>query len=146
MDLIPITQETIPATRVPNLPDVAMLALSSTADMYRMSGYQPPWIGYLVVEDGACVGTCAFKSPPWKNRVEIAYFTFPGYEGRGAATRMASQLIAISRHAVPGIEIFAQTLPEENASNAILKKLGFEFSGQVEHPEDGLVWEWTLRG
>jgi RimJ/RimL family protein N-acetyltransferase len=146
LDLVPITRDATPEKPFPKLPDVAVLALSSTADMYRVSGCQPPWIGYLAVEDGLCVGTCAFKSPPWKNRVEIAYFTFPGYEGRGVATRMAAQLVAMARKAVPGIEVFAQTLPEENASNAILKKLGFAFGGTVDHPEDGLVWEWTLRG
>jgi RimJ/RimL family protein N-acetyltransferase len=146
LNLVPITQEGTAEMAVGSLPDVAVLALASTRDMYRVSGYQPPWIGYLVVEAGVCVGTCAFKSPPWKNRVEIAYFTFPEHEGRGVATRMAAQLIAMARKAVPGIEVFAQTLPEENASNAILKKLGFEFSAEVDHPEDGRVWEWTLRG
>lgn len=39
---------------------------------------------------------------------------------------------------------FSQTLPEENASTSILKKLGFRLVGTVEHPEDGPVWEWEL--
>jgi hypothetical protein len=40
--------------------------------------------------------------------------------------------------------VFAQTLPEENASTAILKKLGFTLVGSVQHPDDGTVWEWEL--
>jgi hypothetical protein len=40
--------------------------------------------------------------------------------------------------------VAAQTLPEENASTSVLKKLQFSFVGSVEHPEDGLVWEWQL--
>jgi hypothetical protein len=27
----------------------------------------------------------------------------------------------------------------------ILQKLGFELWGEVDHPEDGLVWEWRRR-
>jgi hypothetical protein len=42
------------------------------------------------------------------------------------------------------VTVAAQTLPEENASTSILKKLKFSFVGSVEHPEDGLVWEWQL--
>ena len=57
---------------------------------------------------------------------------------------MAAELIAVARSAQKNIEIFAQTLPERNASNAILRKLGFEFSGQINHPEEGPVWEWRL--
>ena len=38
--------------------------------------------------------------------------------------------------------VAAQTLREEGASTRILKKLGFEFWGEILHPEDGPVWEW----
>jgi RimJ/RimL family protein N-acetyltransferase len=75
--------------------------------------------------------------------VEIAYFTFPGNEGRGIATRMASELVAIARQ--NGVRaVKAQTLPRENASTRILEKLGFSKAGSVRHPEDGEVWEWRL--
>jgi len=117
----------------------------STAELYRRSGYQSPWVGYLAIENGVCVGTCGFKSAPQDMRVEIAYFTFPENEGRGVATRMASELIRIARHVLPSITIFAQTLAEDNASTTILKKLGFQFDGELMHPEDGKVWEWSLR-
>jgi RimJ/RimL family protein N-acetyltransferase len=144
LDFIPITENATPETPVPDIPDIAGLAVATFADMYRASGYRPPWIGYLAIEDGACVGTCAFKTPPQDKRVEIAYFTFPENEGRGVATRMASKLIEIARRTSPEVEVFAQTLPEENASSAVLKKLGFTLKGEVIHPEDGRVWEWTL--
>ena len=87
---------------------------------------------------------CAFTAAPVAGRVEIAYFTFPSFEGRGVATEMATQLISIARMTQPAIEVFAQTLPERNASNSILKKLGFELFGQANHPEEGPVWEWRL--
>ena len=103
-----------------------------------------PWAGYLAEEEGAYVGTCAFKSVPAEGKVEIAYFTFPGHEGRGVATRMAQRLVALATR--PEVtQVSAQTLPEKNASTRILEKLGFRFVGPVMHPEDGEVWEWHLR-
>lgn len=116
----------------------------SMAALHASSGYQPPWVGYLALEGNSIVGTCAFKSPPENDRVEIAYYTFPGHEGRGVATRMASLLVEIARKAQPSVRVFAQTMPEENASTSVLKKLGFRFKGNVTHPEDGDVWEWEL--
>jgi hypothetical protein len=53
-------------------------------------------------------------------------------------------LIAIARQADPTLLIAAQTLPEENASTTILRKLGFRLHGSVQHPEDGEIWEWRL--
>lgn len=104
-----------------------------------------PWMGYLAEECGIFVGTCAFKTPPESGEVEIAYFTFPENEGRGVATAMAQGLIDLaSKHGVRRIK--AQTLPEMNASTRILEKLGFKYSGPVNHPEDGDVWEWHWEG
>jgi RimJ/RimL family protein N-acetyltransferase len=112
--------------------------------LYRAVGYEPPWIGYLAFENGACVGSCGFKSPPQNNRVEIAYYTFPEYESRGIATAMAAELIRLALDKMPAVTVAAQTLPEESASTSILKKLRFRLVTTVEHPEDGLVWEWQL--
>ena len=118
--------------------------VESTVALYQKHGFVRPWVGYLAANDSGAVGTCGFKSPPSSGRVEIAYFTFPGHEGRGVATAMAKELVHIANHAYPGIQIVAQTLREESASTTILRKLGFELSGTIEHPDDGMVWEWTL--
>lgn len=142
--LIPITKDGAPADPIDEIPEVGGEAARATAALYRTRGYEPPWVGYFVMEDGRCVGTCAFTAPPNEGRVEIAYFTFPGNERRGVATRAASLLIDIARSAKPNLIIAAQTLPQENASTSILRKLGFHRFGEVEHPEDGLVWEWRL--
>jgi len=142
--LIGITREGAPAEVVTGLPKVALEACASTASLYQKAGFSPPWIGYLALCDSEVVGTCAFTAAPAAGRVEIAYFTFPAFERRGVATAMAAELIAVARSAQTNIEIFAQTLPERNASNAILCKLGFELSGQINHPEEGPVWEWRL--
>jgi hypothetical protein len=152
--LVPITRSGAPAEALGELPALAADACAATARLYLTAGFVPPWTGYLAVRGAVrgavreagpereVVGTCAFTSPPKDGRVELAYFTFPAFEGRGIATRMARELLAIAARAEPGVLVIAHTLPEENASTTILKRLGFMLAGPVEHPEDGTVWEW----
>ncbi|HEX9698715.1 MAG TPA: GNAT family N-acetyltransferase [Acidobacteriota bacterium] len=102
-------------------------------------GFEEPWIGYLVLADEAAVGTCGFKSPPRDGRVEIAYFTFPAFEGRGFATAMAAELVTIARQHDSAVVVAAQTLPQRNASHRVLEKLGFRHVETIDHPEDGIV-------
>ena len=78
-----------------------------------------PWLAYLAADPvrGLVVGTCAFKEVPGpEGEAEIAYFTFPGFEGEGYATAMAAALIALAREAAPAVRVIAHTLPEVNAS------------------------------
>jgi RimJ/RimL family protein N-acetyltransferase len=115
--------------------------LGHTVKFYSRVGYEPPWISYLAFVDSEPVGICSFKSPPASGRVEIAFLTFPGFEDRGVATDMASQLVAIAdTAAVPCIA--AQTLLERSPSHRVLEKTGFHAMELVDHPEDGAVLEW----
>jgi len=117
---------------------------AATASHYGKVGFEPPWLGYLALLDERIVGVCGFKSPPTSGEVEIAYFTFPAFEGRGIATVMARELVALARAAEPGIVVTARTRPQRNASTRILEKLGFVNRGTVDDPEDGEVWDWGL--
>lgn len=143
MNLVEINPDGSVAVTGLDLPATAPEAFAATARMYADTGFQRPWIGYVAREDEKAVGFCAFKSPPVDRRVEIAYFTFPEREGRGVATRMAHQLMEIAWQADPALIVTAQTLPAEGATTAILRKLGFQLLGTVQHPADGAVWEWT---
>ena len=105
------------------------------------------WGGYLAVDrtSDLIVGSCAFKGPPTENgTVEIAYYTFGPYEGRGHAKSMARALIttALSSHLVH--RVIAHTLPENNPSTSILRSVGMGLVGEVHDPEDGLVWRCQL--
>ncbi len=122
--------------------DAGRSAIEATVQLYSRAGWAHPWIGYLAIEREACVGTCAFTHAPKENVVEVAYHTFPGYEGAGVATRMASSLVALAKEFAPNVVITAHTLPEENASTRILRKTGFEFAGARVHEEDGDIWVW----
>lgn len=123
---------------------VLSAVLQHTIDLYSRAGFSVPWISYLAVDGAQPIGICSFKSGPADGRVEIAYFTFPGFEGRGIATEMASRLIAMTEGRPDASSVVAQTAPERNASHRILEKLGFEAVGLIEHSEDGIVLEWQL--
>jgi ribosomal-protein-alanine N-acetyltransferase len=101
------------------------------------------WFGYFAVEGESqqMVGACSFKGPPIDHALEIAYFTFPGFEGRGIGTAMARFLLDRAAH-LPGVTaIIAHTTPETNASTRILEKLGMVLVGTAR--EDGAdVWLW----
>ncbi|MSP78826.1 MAG: HAD family hydrolase [Dehalococcoidia bacterium] len=86
------------------------------------------------------MGTCGFKArPDADGSVEIAYFTFPQMEGRGYGIAMAETLIALVENAGT---VHAHTLRQRNASTSILQKAGMRFVGNVNDPEDGVVWRW----
>ncbi len=142
--LVEIARDGSPAEPGLPLEPVALEALAATAAQYAHGGFEPPWIGYLAVEGGLCVGTCAFKGAPRAGRLEIAYFTFPAHEGRRLATSMAAALVDIAGAAAPGVMVTAQTLPEEGASTRVLTRLGFQRAGTADDPDAGPVWEWHL--
>ena len=100
------------------------------------------WGGYFVVDavTREVVGSCAFKTPPTEDgTVEIAYFTYPEFEGRGYATAMAMKLIRLASGSPSINQVLAHTLPERNASTRVLEKAGMTFVGEVIDPEDGRV-------
>jgi RimJ/RimL family protein N-acetyltransferase len=126
------------------LNDFLREVLDATVTHYRRTCFVPPWIGYVGLEDGVPVSVAGYKSQPIEGKVEIAYGTVPGHEGKGHATTLAAELVRVARLRDERLTIVAQTLPEENASGSILKKLGFQMMRTVDHPDDGLVWEWEL--
>ena len=110
----------------------------------HLTGAPTLWGAYLAidVESRQVVGTCGFKGVPAPTgEVEIAYYTFPAFEGRGVGTAMAAELVAIARRS-GARGVIAHTLPEPNASTRILGRLGFAHAGTVVDPEDGPVWRW----
>ena len=115
--------------------------LSQTVDLLARDPRPDPWGSYVVELDGRPIGVAAFKAAPAPSgEVEIAYMTFPAFEGRGHATSTVAALVEIALGA--GARPMAHTLPEENASTKALRRNGFVFAGEVEDPEDGLVWRW----
>ena len=127
-------------------PDLFRAVGQQTVSLFERTGVTgPPWSGYLAVDRvrDTIVGTCGFKAPPDAEGVaEIAYFTFPGFEGQGCASAMAAGLVERGNKAAGVCRLRAHTLPERNASTRILEKVGFERRGEIIDPEDGVIWRW----
>ena len=144
IQLVGVDLDGTPMNDVGALSEVAAAACAKTATHYQKAGFTPPWISYLATCNSQIIGICAFTSAPSAGRVEIAYNTFSPFEGQGVATAMAGELVDRARRADPGVEVFAYTLGTTNASNAILRKLGFELACASEDAEEGMLWEWKL--
>jgi RimJ/RimL family protein N-acetyltransferase len=145
MQLIPIEDTGATLAPTEDASEVVTQIIEATIALYTRRGYKQPWIGYLAVEGNRIVGSCGFAGPPSEGEVEIAYFTFPGCEGRGVATQMAQELLSVCRPEAreAGVQFIAHTLPTEGPSTSILRKLGFRNAGVIQHSEDGAVWKWV---
>ena len=112
----------------------------------RRAAGPDPWVfGFAVIhrDDQCVIGAASFKGPPDDDGVvEIAYGIAPSYRGRGFATEAARALVSFALERVDVTSIRAHTKPENDASGRVLSKCGFHQVGEVEDPEDGLVWRW----
>jgi RimJ/RimL family protein N-acetyltransferase len=129
-----------------DLPEALIETCDATAELYRRTGFTPPWVSYIALRGSLVIGGGAFVGPPFDNRVEIAYFTLAEFEGQGCATLTATQLVKLARDNRPGVEIFAKTLPHMNASTSILSRLGFKKIGNTIDDDVGEAWAWLLSG
>lgn len=100
------------------------------------------------------VGTCGFLAPVQSGRVEIAFWTFPPFEGRGWATGMTRSLVARAFEDPAVHTVFAHTLPERDPAASVLTANGLvrvqtrrrdESPREGGAPVRGRVWRWELR-
>ncbi|HMC92855.1 MAG TPA: GNAT family N-acetyltransferase [Allosphingosinicella sp.] len=120
----------------------AAATLRAIFDQFETVARPPQW-GQFWSRDTAgdhYVGLVGFKSAPQDGAVEIAYFTFPRFEGRGFASEAIRHLVAHAGRAVD--RVIAHTLPEESPSTRALRRCGFACVGDELDPEEGEVWRW----
>ncbi len=106
------------------------------------------WGGFFVFDRASrqVVGTCAFKSPPDADgAVEIAYYTFPSFEGRGYASAMARELTGAGagepqRSAQSSLIRLPSPTPRRAFSSA---PASATWARSID-PEDGRVWRWAI--
>jgi [ribosomal protein S5]-alanine N-acetyltransferase len=114
-----------------------MAALAEQAQIAPWCGYIG-WNGAVPLGFGGFVGT-----PDGSGTIEIGYLTFPAHERKGVASAVAGGLLAIARG--EGLSaVIAHTLPEENASTAVLRRNGFVRDGEAHDPDEGTVWRWRI--
>ncbi len=124
----------------------AVDALPVFYEWFKALGDQK-WGSYFIVhkEDRELIGTGGYKGGPDENgRVEIGYEIRSAYRNRGLAAEAAGKLVdfAFSRNSITAV--LAHTLAPDDASGAVLRKLGFRFSEKTIDPDDGEVCRWIL--
>jgi ribosomal-protein-alanine N-acetyltransferase len=103
------------------------------------------WMHFFLAYGGSLlVGSGGFVGPPVDGVVEIGYEIAPAYRDRGLATEATRAMInkAVASGRVGGV--IAHTLAAENPSTGVLRRLGFRWSREVTHAEDGDLWRWEL--
>lgn len=98
------------------------------------------WMAWYFIlrndRERVAIGNGGFKGEPVDGTVEIGYSILPRYQRRGFAGESIRALLerAFSHDAVR--RVVAQTFPELNASQALLRKLGFL---QIPSTEPGVL-------
>jgi RimJ/RimL family protein N-acetyltransferase len=146
LDLLPVTRdEAIAMVDAMGPSEKAHLSADWLTRLYASISTDPWTHGFSMVhrETGIAIGTCGFKGPPGADGVvEIAYGVHPEHQGRGYATEAAEALVSYAFRDSRVRVVRAHTLPTPNASTRVLTKCGFRYLGEVNDPEDGLVWRW----
>lgn len=120
-------------------------ALHATRNALAASPGSSTWGTRLFVsgEPPELIGWGGFKGAPEGGVVEIGYEIAESRRGRGLATAAARAMVAEACADEQVTRVIAHTLPERNASNRVLEKVGFSDDG--DHREDGeLVWRYVL--
>ena len=118
-------------------------------EAFQYSGDEPPSIGpwspyfFLSLAENSLVGNGGFFGPPDADgEVEIGYEIAPHFQNRGFATAAVNTLLKLAFSQEEVQAVVAHTLTEDNASNAVLRKVGMTFVDERPNSEVGSVWRW----
>lgn len=105
------------------------------------------WWTYLFIHtaDNKLIGLGGFKGvPDDSGMVELGYSIAPAYREQGLATEASRGMLdyAFSHREIRMVD--AHTLPQQNASTRVLKKIGMQYVDTVIDPTDGEIWHWRL--
>lgn len=112
-------------------------------EYYPRIGFDPPWVAYVVILDGEVVGTGSFTSAPKDGVVEIAFWTFPAFEGQGIASFVCAHLVDIAHAEDPSVVVTAKTAPGSNAGTRVLEKNAFVYRHPVADDDIEEAWLWV---
>ena len=90
------------------------------------------------------IGYCGFQYCSILGGIEILYGYSSEYWGHGYAFEAAQVLLSYGFKELGFENILAAVNPENPASEAILRKIGMEFQGNIEWPKQGVVNKYGL--
>jgi RimJ/RimL family protein N-acetyltransferase len=121
----------------------------------RQRRYAQPGSGmYKIVDDetGEGVGSVGFWERDWQGETvfETGWSVIPAFQGRGIAAEATRQALELAKETGKHRFVHAYPKVENDASNAICRKLGFEFLGahDFEYPAGNSIrcndWRYDL--
>jgi RimJ/RimL family protein N-acetyltransferase len=136
-------QSIVLAEKIPQQSFVLQRALSAMQAQPAWANWHAPRI-YVLYQHNArfAVGMGGFKAAPSNGCVEIGYGISASWRGKGVATQGCAALCEYA-FALGIKEVFASTAPNNIASWRALQSNGFVRSGEVQDPQDGLLWRWS---
>ena len=118
-------------------------ALERTREALAIDPGMAEWGPRLFLTDAELVGWGGFKGPPRDGCVEVGYEIAPSRQGHGLATAALRAMVDEALADARVERVIAHTLPERNASNRVLEKVGFRFDGEAVE-RGTVVWRFTL--
>jgi RimJ/RimL family protein N-acetyltransferase len=92
--------------------------------------HHAPW---GVFREGQLIGHCGLNYVPEFERTEVLWALHPDAWGKGYATEVARAAVAYGFETLRLDLIFAITLPDNHASQAVMKRLGLGYRRRVEY-------------
>jgi len=105
-----------------------------------MSTHNVQYWPIFLLAGGAHVGCAGLQPYKLDEKIyELGVHLLPPYWGQGFAVEAGKAIIAFAFASLGARSLFAGHHPENNASRSVLRKLGFEYSGEVFYPPTGLM-------
>lgn len=105
-------------------------------DMYRRHGL--PSLVVTLKSSGAAIGLCGLVRRDHWEEIDLGYALLPAYRGYGYAREAAGAVLEFGHRQLQRARIVAMAHPENAASAAVLRDLGFVFERPLPGP-DGTV-------
>lgn len=117
--------------------EAAVGTIKRFADAWRQRGHAP-WGVFL---DGRLIGHGGLNFVPEFEQTEVLWALHPDAWGRGYATEVARMALVYGFETLGLDLIFAITLPDNLASQAVMKRLGLIYRRRVVYKGfDDVVW------
>jgi [ribosomal protein S5]-alanine N-acetyltransferase len=114
-------------------------ALEFTRDRLSDAPHDGSWWMYFLVlpagsADRVLVGTAGYKGPPVAGTVEVGYGIVTDHQRQGYASEAVRGLVARAFRVHEVHRVIAETLPHLTPSIGVLRKCGFELTGDGSEP------------
>jgi ribosomal-protein-alanine N-acetyltransferase len=109
-------------------------------EIARLSAYNVQyWPIYLLAsgEHVGCVGLQPYKLD--KKTYEWGAHLLPAYWGQGFAVEVGKAIVTLAFESLGATSLFAGHHPENHASRSVLRKLGFQYTGEEFYAPTGLM-------